>query len=87
VSTLVHGIQARREIYEKYGIQFGQKDYFAGTDLPAVVRKILEEPASPLRATPVRSESAGVRDRASRLAEGRSLLAPLEVATAPIRLE
>jgi hypothetical protein len=48
VSKLLQGIQDRREIYEKHGIQFGQQDYFAGANLPEVVRRILEEPESDL---------------------------------------
>jgi hypothetical protein len=46
VSTLLQGIQARKEIYEQHGIRFGQRDYFAGADLPEVVRQILDEPGS-----------------------------------------
>ena len=48
VSRLLQGIQDRKEIYDQYGIRFGQRDYFAGADLPEVVRKILEEPSSEL---------------------------------------
>ena len=47
-SRLLQGIQDRKEIYDQYGIRFGQRDYFAGADLPEVVRKILEEPSSEL---------------------------------------
>ncbi len=48
VSTLLQGIQDRKEIYERHGIRFGQRDYFAGAELPDVVRRILEEPTSEL---------------------------------------
>jgi hypothetical protein len=48
VATLLEGIEARKRIYEQYGIVFGQRDYFAETGLPQVVRKILEEPDSEL---------------------------------------
>lgn len=48
VSTLLQGIQDRKEIYEQHGIRFGQRDFFAGADLPEVVRKILDEPNSEL---------------------------------------
>jgi hypothetical protein len=48
VSKLLQGIQDRRGIYEKHGIQFGQQDYFGGANLPEVVRRILEEPESDL---------------------------------------
>ncbi len=46
VAKLLQGIEARKRIYEEHGIVFGQQDYFAGTDIPEVVRKILEEPDS-----------------------------------------
>jgi Shedu protein SduA, N-terminal len=49
VSLLLDGILARKKIYEEHGIIFGQRDYFADTDLPEVVRKILEEPDSSSR--------------------------------------
>ena len=48
VSTLLQGIQDRRTIYEQHGIRFGERDYFAGAELPDVVRKILDEPDSEL---------------------------------------
>ena len=48
VSALVQGIQDRKEVYERHGIRFGRRDYFAGADLPEVVRRILEEPDSDL---------------------------------------
>lgn len=48
VSTLLQGIQDRKEIYEQHGIRFGQRDYFAGAGLPEVVRRILDEPDSEL---------------------------------------
>jgi hypothetical protein len=48
VSTLLQGIQSRKDIYDRYGIRFGQRDYFAGAELPAVVRQILEQPDSEL---------------------------------------
>jgi len=48
VATLLQGIQARKSIYEEHGIVFGQRDYFAETDLPEVVRKIPGEPDSEL---------------------------------------
>lgn len=44
VATLLQGIQDRKEIYEKHGIEFGQRDYLAEDDLPEVVRWILAEP-------------------------------------------
>jgi hypothetical protein len=67
VSTLVQGIEARKDIYEKYGIQPGQQDYFAGRDLPEVVRKILEEPNSEL------AEALRALDPESLLSLGRSV--------------
>jgi hypothetical protein len=48
VAKLLQGIEARKRIYEEHGIVFGQQDYFAGTEIPQVVRKILEEPDSEL---------------------------------------
>src|SRR5689334_18319319 len=33
ISALLGAVQARKEIYETYGIRFGQQDYFAGADL------------------------------------------------------
>lgn len=50
VSALLQGIQDRREIYERHGILYGQRDYFAGADLPDIVRRILEQPDSELAA-------------------------------------
>jgi Shedu protein SduA, C-terminal/Shedu protein SduA, N-terminal len=44
VSTLLQGIQDRKEIYEKHGIEFGQRDYLAEANLPEVVRRMLAEP-------------------------------------------
>lgn len=46
VATLLEGIEARKAIFEKEGIVFGHRDYFAGNELPAVIRKMLEEPES-----------------------------------------
>lgn len=48
VSTLLQGIVDRAEIYAEHGISFGKTDFFAGTSLPEVVKKILEEPGSEL---------------------------------------
>lgn len=50
VSALLQAIQDRREIYEAHGIRYGQRDYFAGADLPDIVRRILQEPDSELAA-------------------------------------
>ncbi len=44
VAALLQEIQDRKEIYEKHGIEFGQRDYLAEADLPEVVRRMLAEP-------------------------------------------
>ena len=44
VAALLQGIQDRKDIYEKHGIEFGQRDYLAEAGLPEVVRRILAEP-------------------------------------------
>lgn len=44
VSTLLQGISDRKDIYERHGIRFGQRDYLAEADLPEVVRRMLAEP-------------------------------------------
>lgn len=67
VSTLVQGIHARKEIYEQHGIRFGQRDYFAGTDLPKVVRQILDEPDSEI------AKALRALDPQSLLSLGRSV--------------
>jgi hypothetical protein len=67
VSTLLQGIHDRNEIYEQHGIRFGQRDYFAGADLPEVVRKILDEPDSEL------ANALQTLDPASLLSLGRSV--------------
>jgi hypothetical protein len=48
VTKLLQGIQDRKAIYEKHGIQWGQQEYYAGAGFPESVRKILEEPNSEL---------------------------------------
>ncbi len=67
VATLLQGIQARNRIYEEHGIVFGQRDYFAETDLPEVVRKVLEEPDSEL------AKALRTLDPAELLSLGRSV--------------
>jgi len=44
VAALLQGIQDRKDIYEKHGIEFGQRGYLAEADLPEVVRRMLAEP-------------------------------------------
>lgn len=51
VTTLLQGISDRKQIYEKFGINFGQRDFLADADLPDVVRKIVDEPDSDLAQT------------------------------------
>jgi hypothetical protein len=48
LAAFLAGIGARKQIYEKHGIVFGQRDYVAEAKLPEVVRKILKEPDSEL---------------------------------------
>lgn len=48
VALLIEGLEARRELYEKYGISPGAHDYLAGAGLPDLVRKMVEEPDSDL---------------------------------------
>jgi Domain of unknown function (DUF4263) len=67
VTTLLQGIEARKGIYEQHGIVFGQRDYVAETDLPEVVRKILEEPDSEL------AKALQTLDPAELLSLGRSV--------------
>lgn len=44
VAALLQGIQDRKEIYQRHGIEFGQRDYLAEAELPEVVRRMLAEP-------------------------------------------
>lgn len=48
VATLIEGLEARKELYEKFGISPGKHDFLAGAGLPDVVRKIIEAPDSEL---------------------------------------
>ncbi|HYI80579.1 MAG TPA: Shedu immune nuclease family protein [Thermoleophilaceae bacterium] len=67
VNTLLNGVQARKEIYEQYGIQFGAQDFYAGAELPDVVQRILEEPDSEL------AKALRALDPESRVSLGRSV--------------
>jgi Domain of unknown function (DUF4263) len=67
VATLLREIEARKGIYEEHGIVFGRRDYFAETDLPEVVRKILQEPDSEL------AKALQALDPAELLSLGRSV--------------
>lgn len=67
VTALVEGVLARKQIYEKHGIEFGERDYVAEAELPEVVRKILEEPDSEL------AQALQALDPAELLALGRSV--------------
>jgi hypothetical protein len=67
VATLLREIEARKGIYEKFGIEFGRQDYLADKDLPEVVRKILEEPDSEL------AKALQTLDPAELLSLGRSV--------------
>lgn len=48
VAALIEGLEARKELYEKFGISPGQHDYLAGAGLPDLVLKLIEEPDSEL---------------------------------------
>lgn len=48
VATLLQGISDRKEIYDQFGIQFGERGYLEDSTLPEVVRKMVEEPESEL---------------------------------------
>lgn len=48
IAAFLQGILDRKEIYEKHGITFGQADFFAGSELPDLVRKVLDNPESDL---------------------------------------
>lgn len=48
VAALIAGLEARKELYEKFGISPGKRDYLAGAGLPDLVRKMVEEPNSAL---------------------------------------
>jgi hypothetical protein len=48
VAALIEGLEARKELYERYGINPGKHDYLAGAGLPEIVKKIIEEPDSEL---------------------------------------
>lgn len=67
VATLLREIEARKGIYEEYGIELGRQDYLADKDLPEVVRKILEEPDSEL------AKALQMLDPAELLSLGRSI--------------
>jgi hypothetical protein len=67
IATLLEGIEARKTIYQEHGIVFGQQDYFAGTAIPEIVRKILEEPDSEL------AKALQTLDPAELLSLGRSV--------------
>jgi hypothetical protein len=48
VAALIEGLEARKELYEKFDISPGQHDYLAGAGLPDLVLKLVEEPDSEL---------------------------------------
>lgn len=50
VATLLQGIADRAEIYAQLGISFGSRDFYAGTDLPEVIKRIVDEPGTELAA-------------------------------------
>lgn len=47
-STLIDGLLARKSIFERHGIVFGEHEYVSVDDLPAIVRGIIDSPDSEL---------------------------------------
>jgi Shedu protein SduA, N-terminal/Shedu protein SduA, C-terminal len=75
VAALLQGIQDRKAIYEKHGIEFGERDYLAEADLPDVVRRMLAEPELAEALRSLDSDALLSLDRSVEVSKLDSLLA------------
>ncbi|MGH2878678.1 MAG: Shedu immune nuclease family protein [Solirubrobacteraceae bacterium] len=48
LSTLMDGLDARKELFERHGIQWGDRDYVSKQGLPAIVQRIIDSDSTEL---------------------------------------